>query len=99
MSFEIRITRDYSSICAFQLDTNLDLIFLLNFRGYEDFPLPEPSGTTYKDIYKNIEEEFRFKKEILKNIKKESIVSISSWKIRQIKSLKDINFWLIVCDS
>ena len=37
----------------------------MTLRGYEDFPLPEPSGTTYKDIYKNIEEEFKFKKEIL----------------------------------
>ena len=47
----------------------------INFRGYEDFPLPEPAGTTYKDVYKN---DLNFEKDILKNMKKESIVSISS---------------------
>ena len=54
-------------------------LWIKKFRGYEDFPLPEPAGTTYKDVYKNINEDLHFKKNILKNIKKESIVSISSW--------------------
>ena len=49
-----------------------------DFSGYEDFPLPEPKGTTYKNIYKSIGEELKLKKDILTNIKKESIVSISS---------------------
>ena len=50
----------------------------INFRGYEDFPLPEPAGTTYKDVYKNMNDDINFEKDILKSMKKESIVSISS---------------------
>ena len=49
----------------------------MNFRGYEDFPLPEPAGTTYKDVYKNMNDDIKIYDGI-KNMKKESIVSISS---------------------
>ena len=71
------------NVLTYRAQLLMGSLWIKKFRGYEDFPLPEPAGTTYKDVYKNINEDIHFEKNILKNIKKESIVSISSWPCRK----------------